>query len=206
MVPTADDIERWVGDARSRGATCVRTGALFPESAPSFTRAGFEPIDRLTLLSLELSNDHRFDSRRSATGGIRLRRLRASGLDVAAHIDRRSFDPPWADDAAALGDILSATPQHRARCAVVDGEPLGFAITGRAGSVGYVQRLAVDPEARRRGVATALLGDSLRWLARRHVRTALVNTATDNDAALALYARHGFAPVPGELVIAERVL
>lgn len=206
MVPTASDIDRWVGDAAASGATRVRTGALFPDAAPAFTRAGFEPIDRLTLLSRDLSTGARSGAPRSASRGIRLRRLRPSGLDDAARIDRRSFDPPWADDAAALGDILTATPQHRARCAVVDGEPRGFAITGRAGRVGYVQRLAVDPLARRRGVATALLDDSFRWLTRRSVRTVLVNTATDNDAALALYSRHGFVALPGELVIVERVL
>ena len=37
----------------------------------------------------------------------------------------------------------------------------GFAITGRAGVTGYLQRLAVDPAHRRRGLARRLVDDAL---------------------------------------------
>ena len=108
-------------------------------------------------------------------------------LDEAADIDRRSFSPPWANDASALGDIMTATPYHRSRSVHVDGRMVAFSISGRADRSGYVQRLAVDPSARRHGFARLLLDDALRWMTRRGVSQAMVNTATDNRSALALY-------------------
>ena len=62
-----------------------------------------------------------------------------------------------------------------------------FAITGVANRVGYLQRLAVDPSAQRRGLGHALVADSLDWMHRRGATTAMVNTAFDNEAALGLY-------------------
>lgn len=201
MVPTTADVRRWIAEARSTGARLVRTGALFPPSTGPFVDAGFRPIDRLALLALPL--DRATSAHGRTPDGVRLGRLRSAMLDQAAAIDRRAFDAPWADDAPSLGDIVDATPQHRARMATQHGEPVGFAITGRAGRTGYIQRLAVDPVAHRRGVGSALLGDAIRWLARRRVEEVLVNTATTNDAALALYRRHGFVERPAALVIAE---
>lgn len=217
MVPGPDDIGRWLRDARSTGARTVRTGALFPDSTGAFLDAGFRPIDRLVLLARRLGDDRTDDEppweqreerrdERRRVDGLRLRRLRRSKLPAAAAIDRRAFPPPWADDVASLADILTATPHHRARCAEIGGSMVGFALTGRADRTGYVQRLAVDPGARRQGVASALLADALRWLRRAGADDVLVNTATDNHAALALYRRHGFAARPAELVIAERSL
>ncbi len=69
---------------------------------------------------------------------------------------------------------------------------MGYAITGRAGDQGYLQRLAVAAAARRTGVGRALALDGLRWLRRRGVARAVVNTQYGNDAALALYLRIGF--------------
>ena len=59
-----------------------------------------------------------------------------------------------------------------------------FAITGVADRVGYLQRLAVDPTAQRRGLGRTLVADSLDWMQRRGATTAMVNTAFDNNAAL----------------------
>ena len=54
----------------------------------------------------------------------------------------------------------------------VSGRPLvvAYAITGRAGDIGYLQRLAVDPDHHHRGIGSALVLDSLGW-ARRRART-----------------------------------
>jgi len=80
---------------------------------------------------------------------------------------------------------------------------IGFSITGRAGSAAYLQRLAVDPRARRRGVARQLVDDACRWATRRGATRILVNTGVDNDAALALYDQTGFRRAPDELVVLQ---
>ena len=202
MVPGRDDVESWIADARGQGATTLRTGALFPPSAPAFITAGFEVIDTLSLLELDLARPADDPTRPAA----RLRRLRPTQIDEAAAIDGRAFPAPWANNSAALRDIITATPRHRARCVHLDGRMVAFSISGRASTSGYVQRLAVDPSARRRGLARLLVIDAIEWMRRRNVEQVLVNTATDNTAALALYRSLGFVERPEHLKILERSL
>jgi [ribosomal protein S18]-alanine N-acetyltransferase len=208
MVPTAADIAAWIDQASEHGARLLRTGALFPDSTTPFLDAGFQLADSLTLLSRRIGDaDTIGPSRRPRAGGhIRLRRLRPSMLGEAADIDRRSFSSPWANDVAALVDIMSATPYHRSRSVHHDGRMVAFSISGRADRSGYVQRLAVDPSARRHGFAALLLDDALRWMRRRNVSEAMVNTAAGNRPALSLYESAGFERQPGSLAILERAL
>jgi len=208
MEPSTADVARWVDEAAQQGAHAVRTGALFPNAAPAFFDAGFHVADTLTLLARDLDHLPSPGIAPRPRGGapIKLRRLRPPMLREAAEIDRRSFSTPWANDAEALADILDATPYHRSRCVHLDGRMVGFSISGRADRSGYIQRLAVDPGTRRLGIAQLLLADALRWMQRRDITRALVNTATDNRAALALYQSVGFEHQPGSLVILERAL
>jgi ribosomal protein S18 acetylase RimI-like enzyme len=127
-------------------------------------------------------------------------------LREAAEIDRRSFSRQWANDRAALDEITAATPHHRSRSIHVGRQMAAFSISGRADRAGYVQRLVVDPSARRQGFARLLLDDALDWMRRRDVTRVLVNTASDNEAALTLYRSAGFEDQPGALVILERAL
>jgi ribosomal protein S18 acetylase RimI-like enzyme len=206
MVPNATDVAGWIDDAKRSGATTVRTGALFPNATAAFLDAGFRVADTLALLICELGDRRRNVEPPAERSRIRVRRLRPAMLADAAAIDRRAFSAPWANDVAALGDIMTATPYHRARSVHLDGRMVAFSISGRAGSAGYVQRLAVDPSARRRGFATLLVDDALRWMQRRGVERAMVNTAVDNERALALYRSASFEEQPGSLLILERTL
>lgn len=202
MVPTAADVAGWLREAAEQGARAVRTGALFPDAVPPFLDAGFGVADRLALLTADVAGEHPTSIRTS----VRLRRLRPSMLAEASTIDRRAFASPWANDVPALADIMTATPYHRSRSVHVAGRMVAFSISGRADHTGYVQRLAVDPSARRQGLASLLLDDARRWMQRRHVERVMVNTAEDNRAALALYESFGFARQPGSLQILERTL
>ncbi len=205
MVPDRDHVASWIADGRAQGATTLRTGALFPPSAPAFLAAGFEVIDTLSLLELDLLGGAA-PARDHGHHATRLRRLRPSQLDEAAVVDQRAFPAPWANNTAALRDIVVATPRYRARCVHHEGRMVAFSISGRASTWGYVQRVAVDPSARRRGLAHLLVTDALDWMRRRNVERVLVNTATDNIAALALYRSLGFTERPERLTILERSL
>ncbi len=209
MEPTQIDIAGWVDEASRQGALTVRTGALFPNATTPFLDAGFHTADTLTLLQRRLAdgtNRVPTSTRVRVGGSIRLRRLRPTMLTDAAAIDRRAFSSPWANDTTALADIMTATPFHRSRSVHVDGRMVAFSISGRAGRSGYVQRLAVDPSARRSGFAELLLDDAVRWMQRRGVVDAMVNTAADNRPALSLYESVGFELQPGSLLILERSL
>jgi len=208
MVPTSTDIASWIAEATQRGARTVRTGAIFPDAAAPLLDAGFHVADTLTLLALHVRDRTSSSNQRRArtSGTVRLRRLRPAMLAEAAEIDRRAFSAPWANDTSALADIMTATPHHRSRSMHLDGRMVAFSISGRADRSGYVQRLAVDPSARRRGFANVLLDDALHWMRRRDVEQAMVNTAFDNRAALALYESVGFDQRPDSLLILEQAL
>jgi ribosomal-protein-alanine N-acetyltransferase len=203
MIPDTDDVTRWIREARAAGARALRTGALFAASTPAFHEAGFETIDRLRLLELDLSTR---PPAAVSDEPARPRRLRPSMLGEASNVDRRAFDAPWANDASALGDIMSATPQHRSRCVRLGGRMVAFSISGRAAGWGYIQRLAVDPSAQRLGLGRMLVDDAVRWMRRRQVAQVLVNTAGDNVAALSLYRSYGFDDRPDDLTILEHAL
>jgi ribosomal protein S18 acetylase RimI-like enzyme len=196
-VPAAEHWRRWGEELAAAGVTTMRTGALSPRQAEQAERAGLVCIQELALLDLSAPFDLTRRSRRT-------RRLRRGELPVLARIDDAAFGARWSLDGAMLGDVCNATPVHRAR--VVDHAPhgaAGFLISGRAARAGYIQRLAVHPDAQRAGIGSALLTDSLRWLARARVSRVFVNTHVDNHAALELYRRHSFALRPDRLRVFE---
>ena len=197
MVPTDTDIRSWVDSARHDGVRAIRTGALFPGSVGPFVAAGFEPIDELALLERSLvSYAPRHPSRR-------VRPVRRRHLDRVAAVDVRAFGSTWGNDRDALADIMHATPHARARTLSLDRSIVAFAMSGVAGRVGYLQRLAVDPDRQRHGAGSELVDDALAWMRRRGATTAMVNTASDNDAALALYDTFGFRRRSDCLVLLE---
>jgi ribosomal protein S18 acetylase RimI-like enzyme len=206
-VPNHDDLEQAVLEARRAGARVLRTSALFPRASEVALEHGFVTIDTLCLLRLALDDevDRRLASRSSGTEPD-LRPMRAWHHAAAAHVDQDAFGSVWGNDAASLADIRRATPHHRARM-VRDGRQIaGFAIAGRGGECGYLQRVAVATSHRRRGIARALVVDALRWMRRQSLATAYVNTGFENVAALALYASLGFRPMDDRLTIVERQL
>ncbi|NND75224.1 MAG: GNAT family N-acetyltransferase [Ilumatobacter sp.] len=198
MIPTAGHVQRWVELAQRSDPRSIRTGALFPPAAAAFVDAGFEVIDTLALLEITL--DDRSARRRPLAS---TQRMRTSHLPEIVALDRDAFGDGWSNDERALRDITAATPRHRSRVVLRDGHIAGFAISGQSAGSGYLQRLAVRPDARRRGTASALVDDALRWMRRRGAGRALVNTAADNEAAIALYRRLGFVLRPESLAILE---
>ncbi len=197
MVPTDNDVRSWIEAACRDGASAIRTGALFPNSVEPFLAAGFDRIDELTLLERPLGEYH------GQRGEHRVRALRRRQLGAAVAIDVSAFGPTWGNDRAALSDIMHATPYAHARSITIDRALVGFAMSGVAGRVGYLQRLAVDPQRQRRGAGGQLVDDALAWMQHRGATTAMVNTASDNVAALALYDTFGFHRRADSLVLLE---
>ena len=118
-------------------------------------------------------------------------------------VDHAAFAPFWRLDHLGLAEALSATANVHFQVARTPAGIVGYAVCGRAGPRGYVQRLAVDPGFQGRGVGAALLADGLRWLRRWGARDALVNTQEGNDRSLRLYQRAGFVLQPHGLAVME---
>ena len=107
-------------------------------------------------------------------------------------VDGQAFDQFWRFDSWSLREARRATPSNRWAVTVDAGRITGYAVTGRAGSRGYLQRLAVDPAQQGNGIGSSLVHDCLGWLHRRGANMALVNTQERNVRALQLYERMGF--------------
>ena len=198
-IPMAEHYLRWRDELAELGFLGIRTGALSARQAAQAEVAGLRCAQELELLQLDAPLPRL--ARRAP--GSSLRPLLTSDLHAAAAIDRAAFGEHWWLDAGMLADVCSATPRHRARVVELERRVTGSLISGRSGSIGYVQRLSVHPGAHRRGLATALLGDALAWMRRSGVTRVFVNTHTDNDAALALYRRIGFRSLPERLRVYE---
>ncbi|MFZ4583801.1 MAG: GNAT family N-acetyltransferase [Acidimicrobiia bacterium] len=191
-------VDRCVGHLRTNGFQSVFTSALAPEDTKPFLDEGFEVHERLHLLEHDL--------RTIPPITAPTRRARRRDEPAVLQVDQLGFDDFWQFSATDLRDAIAATPNHRYRV-VADGDlVLAYAITGRAAGQGYLQRLAVHPDARRAGLGTTLVADALRWLRRRGVQRALVNTQMGNGGAVELYERCGFRQLPISLAVLGRTL
>jgi GNAT superfamily N-acetyltransferase len=185
------------------GYRAVVTSAVAPADALPFVDAGFDVRERLHLL------EHDLDDLPPKGAEPRSRRAWRSDREGVLALDDLSFDSFWKLGESGLREALHATPSVRFR--VGDSRygapgPIAYAITGRAGRQGYLQRVAVHPDDRRDGWGRALVLDALRWLRRHDARRALVNTQWTNDAALALYVSCGFRQLPVGLCVLDRSL
>lgn len=105
---------------------------------------------------------------------------------AALHARCFTAPPPWS--AAAFAATL-AQPG-----AVLLARPGAFLLGRIAAGEAEVLTLAVAPEARRQGLAAALLAQFLTDAAAQGATTAFLEVAEDNLVARALYARAGFRP------------
>jgi ribosomal-protein-alanine N-acetyltransferase len=76
-----------------------------------------------------------------------------------------------------------------------DGLVIGYAAVSVAGDVVELQRIAVDPDRRRGGVATLLLGEVVRLARADGAERVLLEVREDNAGALEFYGAAGFAEI-----------
>lgn len=195
-LPTPAFVRRCLAQLAAEGFERVVTGALSPAEQAGFLAAGFTVEEELYLLSRTL--DHLPEPGPSPG---RMRRSTPADLEAVLDIDHLSFPPFWRLDEAGLDEAVQATPKARFEVAEVQGRVAGYAITGRAGRRGYVQRLAVHPDVRTGGIGSALVLDGLRWCRRWRATQAVVNTQLTNATALRLYERLGFRRQPTGLSV-----
>ena len=123
-------------------------------------------------------------------------------------IEREAFSPPWSFDAllgeANRGDSFFAVARgdETPRTAETFGSGcaelppiLGFVILRRIADDGELLQIAVKKTARRRGVADALLDAALGFAKEAGCSSVFLEVRKSNDAALALYEKHGFKTV-----------
>ena len=117
-----------------------------------------------------------------------IRRLTYADLPQIIALERRAFPTPWS---LAMFVLELSKPASVCLGALRGGEMLGFLICSRYDRVWHVMNVAVDPNRRRQGIASCLLGDLLRRLDGDGARFTL-EVRESNAGAIALYERFGF--------------
>lgn len=200
VAPTADAVRRTCAEAARRGCVEAVTAALGPAEARGFLLAGFEVRERLHLLAHDLGA-------LPPPVPTALRRGRRRDRPAVLAVDARAFAPFWRLDEPALDEALGATPSTRFRVVPAGADDIaGYAVTGRAGRRGFLQRLAVDPDHQGGGLGRALVIDGLAWCRRRGVERVVVNTQEANERARQLYLDLGFRQLPGGLAVLRAAL
>jgi [ribosomal protein S18]-alanine N-acetyltransferase len=129
--------------------------------------------------------------RRAALAGrpLRIRDFSESDLPAVAAIERRIFSDAWPE--SFFREELSQAMAW-ARVAEADGAIAGYLLAWVGAGAGHVGNLGVVPDARRRGVARALLEDLLEHAGAAGAAQLTLEVRVSNFAAQALYRGFGF--------------
>ncbi len=118
------------------------------------------------------------------------------GVDVGGELTQEWFAAYRAyrpvDDEAARAILTGSPAQAFATVRDDDGGVIGIGRLGLSAAWGGIAAMWVDPAARRRGIATAMLRALARTADAAGAASLHLQTDTDNTTALALYERHGF--------------
>jgi len=195
---TGDAVLDCVRRARDAGYEEVLTSALGPAEEEPFVEASFTVRERLHLLACDTRQE-------PETPRLPITRAARRDRPPVLALDNAAFAPFWRLGPGGLRDALDATPSRQFRVTRAH-DITGYAITGRATDQGYLQRVAVHPDAQRHGFGRALVADAMHWLWRHGTVRAYVNTQIGNDAAFALYESFGFRALPSGLAVMGRAL
>ena len=112
-------------------------------------------------------------------------------IDEVLSIEQASFTNPWTRE-MYLADLENEDVSYCYLARDEHGHVVGFCSVWRVAEELHINNLAVKPEFRRRGAATALLKHALGEGARVGARRATLEVRRSNDAARLLYERFGF--------------
>jgi len=124
---------------------------------------------------------------------ITLRSYATEDFDALYAIDQACYEPAIAYSKRELrnylrfpgGDCVIAEAEVPAKIA-------GFCMSAHQDARGYIITIDVLAEFRRHGVGTLLLAEIERRLASQGVKEIGLETATDNESAIAFWQKHGY--------------
>jgi [ribosomal protein S18]-alanine N-acetyltransferase len=126
--------------------------------------------------------------------GLAFRRMREADLPRVMEIERAAFSHPWSEElvrrelAHEFSTVLLAT-------AGADGGVQGFAVVWLVHDELHVLNVAVAPEARRHGVARAILDQVEAQGREQGARVSMLEVRRGNAPAIALYRALGYREV-----------
>lgn len=123
--------------------------------------------------------------------GFALRKMLPEDLKKVEQIDRRAFEPLWQHSFELIE--LAYEQAAYATIAAIDDEIVGYQISTATQYGAHLGRLAVDPQAQRRGIGFALLRHLQRQFKDTGPARISVNTHDTNQSSLGLYLKAGFS-------------
>ena len=113
-------------------------------------------------------------------------------IEAIEELEKQCFSQPWTRE-----QLISQLPdeRHEFLAALHEGRPVGYVGMMCVLDEGYIANVAVSKDYRRRGIADGLIAELLRRAVNRQLSFVTLEVRTGNEAAKALYAKHGFVPV-----------
>lgn len=112
-----------------------------------------------------------------------------SHIEQIAALERECFSTPWSE--AMLTEVLFDSQASFIVAESEDGGVLGYAGLQVVLDEGYIDNIAVEPNARRHGVADELLDVFCRF-GEANLAFLTLEVRASNTPAIALYRKHGF--------------
>jgi ribosomal protein S18 acetylase RimI-like enzyme len=189
---SGEETWRWLwGQARSELATSG--GALAaaivtqPWIEPLLVGDGFDRLDEIVVLSC----DGRQADPIAPPPGVTIAAMTTGDLPAVAEADAAAFHPLWRNSLEALSRaFLQASYASLAR---EGSRVLGYQLSTASPLGTHLARLAIKPEAQRRGLGAALVSDLISRIGESGPSRLTVNTQARNVASLALYGKLRFA-------------
>jgi ribosomal protein S18 acetylase RimI-like enzyme len=120
-----------------------------------------------------------------------LRNYQTEDFDTLIQIDQACYEPGVAYSKRDMRAYLQF-PGAECVLAVTSREIAGFCISARQRARGYIVTIDVLEKYRKLGAGSALLREMERRLATNGVREIGLETATDNESAIAFWKKHGY--------------
>ena len=125
---------------------------------------------------------------------IRIVPMNADHLEEIERLERICFSRPWSRR------MLAEELENQCAAFLVAEDSQNGAVMGYAGLLvvadeGYITNVAVFPEYRRQGVAAKILEIYLNFAQANQLAFLTLEVRPSNEAAIALYQRHGFEEV-----------
>ncbi len=178
-----DPARRQLAESGEATAAAIAIQAWFD---PILLETGFDLVGHIVLLERDDAPPPGYH----IPAGVQVRMMSNDDLASVAEVDAAAFEPLWRNSVDALSKAYGLAAY--ASVAEDASGMIGYQLS-TGGEFGmHLARLAVRPEAQRRGIGAALVGDLLARAPTGMPRRVTVNTQADNPASLALYYRFGF--------------
>jgi ribosomal-protein-alanine N-acetyltransferase len=122
---------------------------------------------------------------------LRVRELELGDLNAIEAIEKRAYPTPWSRSMFASE---LAKPTSICLGAFEGDELVGYVINSRYVDAWHVMNVAVDPDRRRRGIATSLLRRLFELTRNDERRGYTLEVRVSNAGAIRLYEQLGFEP------------